>query len=80
MMTDNAHIGTLEMLVPTLVGEYERRTGAGPNEAVRTVYASKLYELLEKEETKLWHLSSVTLCDILERELRGEPLDIPVEG
>ncbi len=38
------------------------------NQAVGYFYSSKLYEKLADEETKLWHLSSEKLFEMLEVE------------
>ena len=47
--------------------------------AMSKVYHSKLYELLEREETKLWHHSPYLLHDALvSEELKGFP-ELPDE-
>ncbi len=38
-------------------------------EATKKLYNSKLYEYLEKEDTKVWHYSTLTLYNLL---LEGE--------
>lgn len=37
-------------------------------EAIKLLYASRLYSALEKEETKLWQYSSHMLYSLLEQE------------
>jgi hypothetical protein len=43
------------------------------------LYNSRLYALLEKEETKLWHLSYPILYDMLEEELTKGQITFPEE-
>jgi hypothetical protein len=43
------------------------------------LYNSKLYRLLEDEETKLWHLSYPMLYDMLEEELTTGEITFPEE-
>jgi|688.fasta_scaffold1729502_2 hypothetical protein len=47
------------------------------NEAVQFLYESKLYEKLADEKTKLWHLSSEKLLEILLLEKRTGELIYP---
>jgi len=43
------------------------------------LYNSKLYRLLEDEDTKLWHLSYPILYDMLEEELTTGEITYPEE-
>ncbi|MDR1111568.1 MAG: hypothetical protein LBP92_12985 [Deltaproteobacteria bacterium] len=43
------------------------------------LYNSRLYRLLEEEETKLWHLSYPILYDLLEEELTTGKSTFPEE-
>jgi hypothetical protein len=43
------------------------------------LYNSRLYKLLEDEETKLWHLSYPILYDMLEEELTTGDITFPEE-
>ncbi len=47
------------------------------NQAVEYLYSSKLYESLCDEETKLWHLSSEKLFEILEGEKTTNKIEYP---
>jgi hypothetical protein len=49
-------------------------------EAVKQFYVSKLYGKLEKECTKLWHLSPLALYELLEMELTTGKLIFPTEA
>ncbi|MBU0488892.1 MAG: hypothetical protein KKD31_13170 [Bacteroidetes bacterium] len=46
-------------------------------EALQYLYWTKLYEALSNEETKLWHLSSEKLLDMLETEKLTNELIYP---
>ena len=48
--------------------------------ALDLFYNSKFYSIYEKENTKLWHFSSVALTDILHQEVITGEIDFPVEG
>jgi hypothetical protein len=48
-------------------------------EAMRKVYGSKLYHLLEQEETKLWHHSPRALYDAQASESRTGFPELPDE-
>jgi len=43
------------------------------------LYNSKLYNLLENEKTKLWHLSYPILYEMLEEELTTGEISFPEE-
>jgi hypothetical protein len=47
------------------------------NQAVEYFYSSKLYEKLSDEETKLWHLSSEKLFEMLEVEKTTNKIAYP---
>ncbi len=46
-------------------------------ETLHYLYESKLYEMLSKEETKVWHLSNNKLFLMLEDEKRTNILTLP---
>jgi hypothetical protein len=47
------------------------------DQALEYLYSSKLYEELSNEETKLWHLSSEKLFEMLEVEKNTQTLVYP---
>ena len=49
-------------------------------EATSLFYNSSLYEMLENEESKLWHLSPLTLYELLEEELSTGKINYPEEA
>ena len=48
--------------------------------ALDLFYNSNFYRLYERENTKLWHFSNVTLADLLNQEITTGHMDFPVEG
>jgi len=46
-------------------------------EAMRKLYASNLYALLEREDTKLWQYSTAMLYSLLEQEEQTGQIDFP---
>jgi len=49
-------------------------------EALDLFYNSNFYRLYEREDTKLWHFSNVTLTDLLNQEITTGRIEFPVEG
>lgn len=45
--------------------------------ALDYLYISKLYKILSKEESKIWHLSSEKLFEILEKEQITKKVEFP---
>ena len=70
----------MEMLVPQVVALIAERKSVGALDAVRLFYASTLYERLETEETKLWHLSARMLYDLFDEELTTGKITYPEEA
>jgi hypothetical protein len=78
-MTQDGFTSLLAIKVAGLVEcaiEYERVSFM---EALRKVYCSRLYHLLEQEDTKLWHHSPRALYDaLLSESQKGYP-ELPDE-
>ena len=49
-------------------------------DATSLFYNSSLYEMLENEASKLWHLSTLTLYELLEEELATGTINYPEEA
>ena len=71
---------TLQMLVPMIVSEMSRLFGLSENEAIPSLYSSSLYSRLEREETKLWHLSPLALAELWDEERRTGKIVYPEEA
>jgi hypothetical protein len=70
----------LAMLVPQVVALIVKHKEISAREAIEVFYTSALYERLEEEETKLWHLSAPTLYDLFDEELTTGEITYPEEA
>ena len=67
----------LVLIVPKVIDLIREETGVNEVEAANNFYASGVYSLLEQEETKLWHLSPLTLYHMYEEEKRTGNITFP---
>lgn len=58
----------LVLIVPEVVGLIVQEHGLNEVTATRAFYESKVYSLLEQEDTKLWHLSPLALFNMYDEE------------
>lgn len=60
---------TLYLILPFKVSQlavlYAKKFGVSLMEAIKRIYASKTYSLLEIEKTKLWHYGPVALLEYI---------------
>jgi hypothetical protein len=68
------------MLVPLIIKEIEKNRSIAGQEAFELLYSSFLYSKLEQEQTKLWHLSPLTLANLLDEELETGNIRFPEEA
>lgn len=78
-MDERRFSAILEIKVSGLVEAYMDSTKASLEDALKTIYGSKLYKTLEREETKVWHFSSALLLDCMMQELETGVLRFPDE-
>ena len=71
---------TLEMLIPLVIKEIMKSRNVSEQEAFDLLYSSFLYSKLEVESTKLWHLSQLTLANLLNEELETGNITFPEEA
>ena len=76
-MTDTQFKATLEMLIPLVIKEIIKSRNVSEQEAFELLYSSFLYSKLEIESTKLWHLSQLTLANLLNEELETGTIEFP---
>ena len=70
----NAMIPVISADVVKMIAE---KRGVSEKDAIRLLYASKLYEALEKEETKVWQYSTPMLYSLLEQEWNSGTIRYP---
>ena len=76
-MSDPQFKATLEMLIPLITKEIMKSRNIGEQEAFELLYSSYLYSILEIESTKLWHLSQLTLANLLNEEIETGFITFP---
>jgi hypothetical protein len=79
-MTEIEFKATLQMLCPMLIQIIMEKKGITIFDSVKLLYLSRLYEKLEIESTKLWHLSPLALYELLEMELQTGKIIFPTEA
>ena len=60
-----------------LVGMIAQREKIPENQALSKLYKSKLYSILEREETKLWQYSTEMLYSLFVQEERTGNIEFP---
>lgn len=79
-MSDVEFKSTLQMLVPMIVEAMCNEYGLSEYAALMALYESKLYSDLEREPTKLWHLSPLALADLWHQEVTTGKIVYPEEA
>lgn len=67
----------LILIVPKVIGTIVEMLGVDEMEATKAFYESKVYSLLEQEDTKLWHFSPLTLFHMYEEERTTGTITFP---
>jgi hypothetical protein len=70
----------LSILNPAIVQLIMENKGCSNIDAAKLLYDSSLYAMLENEAAKLWHLSPLTLYELLEEELTTGSINYPEEA
>jgi len=79
-MSDEEFKATLQMLMPMVVETICKQYGTDEFRALHSLYASRLYSDLERESTKLWHLSSLALAELWHQEITTGKIIYPEEA
>ncbi|MDR0442581.1 MAG: hypothetical protein LBH44_04145 [Treponema sp.] len=79
-MTPEKLSALLSILNPPVIQMIIDNRRVNSIEAARLFYNSDLYAMLEKEESKLWHLSPLTLYELFEEELATGSINYPEEA
>ena len=67
----------LVLVVPQVIGLIVKNDGLDEVTAARLFYESRVYSLLEQEETKLWNLSPLTLFNMYDEEQKTGNITFP---
>lgn len=78
-MADKKFEAILTLLVPQIVNLICENYLLDEMTASREFYESKVYSLLEQEDTKLWHFSPLTLFNMFDEEKRTGDFQMPEE-
>lgn len=70
----------LELIIPRLVKKIMETQKITEKDALTALYASELYRQMEREETKLWHLSVPTLYNLWLEEKETGSITYPEEA
>lgn len=70
----------LVLLVPQVIGLIVKNYGYDEVTATKEFYKSKLYSVLEDEDTKLWHFSPLTLFNMYDEERQTGRITFPEEA
>ena len=55
----------MQMIVPQVIDRIVKEYGIEAGDAMKELYTSQLYADLERESSKLWHLSPLALAGML---------------
>ena len=78
-MADKKFEAILTLLVPQVINLICENYPLDEMTASREFYESKVYSLLEQEDTKLWHFSPLTLSNMFDEEKRTGDFQMPEE-
>ncbi|MEF9922804.1 MAG: hypothetical protein RSD90_05080 [Anaerovoracaceae bacterium] len=67
------------LLVPQVVSLIIENYSCDEIMASKEFYQSKVYELLEEEDTKIWHFSPLTLFNMFDEEKKTGSFEFPEE-
>ena len=76
-MGQEQFIAMIPYISADLVGFISHKQQISEDEAVRKLYSSKLYAMLEDEETKVWHYSTEMLYQLFEQEEKMGTIEFP---
>jgi hypothetical protein len=79
-MNNEKFTAILELIIPQVMQLIMDNKKMTNKEAADLLYNSDLYEMLEKEESKLWHLSVQTLYELLDEEISTGKITYPEEA
>ena len=79
-MDQKKYESMLILIVPAVVKLITENYSWDEITASNTFYESKVFECLEREDTKLWHLSPLTLFNMFDEEQKTGSFVFPEEA
>jgi len=79
-MDNETFTGFMALHTHPIIDSFAQLRDISKREALDLFYGSNFYKLYEREDTKLWHFSIVTLRDLLNQEITTGKIEFPVEG
>jgi hypothetical protein len=79
-MDEVTYIGFMALHSHPIIEMLSKMIEVSKKDALDAYYNSNFYSLYEKENTKLWHFSNVTLVNLLNQEIVTGNIEFPVEG
>lgn len=79
-MDENKFSALMVLIVPQIVSLISSRYSCDELTASDEFYRSKVYALLEQEDTKVWHFSPLTILNMFDEEKKTGEFVIPEEG
>jgi hypothetical protein len=76
-MHEQAFDEILILKTDSIVNEIIKQRKLSLPDALEYLYSSQTYELLEREDTKMWYYSTQMLCYLLEKEKERGELYLP---
>lgn len=76
-MGQEQFIAMMPYISTDLVYLISEKQNISEEEAVKKLYSSKLYAILEKEETKVWQYSTPMLYGLFEQEEKNGDIQFP---
>ena len=70
-MNERSFETLLYTITASVVAKIAKKNNWKEDEAIEKFASSKIYSLLEKEETKVWQYSAVMLSELFNDELNG---------
>ena len=76
-MGQEQFLAIMPFISADLVEMIAQKEGISENQAIAKLYKSKLYSILEREETKLWQYSTEMLYSLFVQEERTGNIEFP---
>lgn len=79
-MNAEQYSAIIGLIVPEVVRLIAEKYSCNEVTAAEEFYRSRVYTILEQEQTKLWHFSPLTLFNMFEEEKKTGSFVVPEEG